>query len=190
MKAAAAMFGGLIMLTLGIGSALAGEKLATGQPAPLFELSNQQGETFSLEQRRGRGWTVLFFYPKADTPGCTRQACAFRDANRVIRELGAEVYGISGDTVKAQARFHAKYKLTFDLLADPRAKVIAAYGAKLPLLKISRRWTFLLDPDLNIRWVERDVDPMLDAERIAAQLRKLGAAKPAPPEAAPTPERE
>lgn len=184
MRAASALVGGMLMFLLGISSAWARVDLKPGQPAPLFAAVNHRGEPFSLEQRRGQGWTVLFFYPKADTPGCTKQACAFRDANRVIRELGAEVYGISGDTVKSQAAFHAKYKMTFDLLADPDAKVIAQFGAKLPLLKLSRRWTFLIDPELNIRWVERDVDPMLDAERIADQLRRLQGAAP-PPKATP-----
>lgn len=169
-------------------STAAAAELKLGDPAPLFEAQTHEGQPFRLEDRRGKGWTVLYFYPKADTPGCTKQACAFRDANRVIRELGAEIYGISADEVADQAGFHAKYHLTFTLLADPEAKVVSQWGAKLPLIKLAKRWTFLLDPDLRVRWLDRDVDPMLDAQHVAEELRKLQAADAAAaPPAAPTP---
>lgn len=146
-----------------------------GESAPLFSLSNHEGEKFSLESRRGHGWTVLFFYPKADTPGCTKQACAFRDAIEQVRAEGAEVYGISADSVDAQRAFHRKHALRFDLLADPEMVAIKAYGTKMPLVPMSKRWTFILDPQLVVRAVERDVDPMLDAKRVAAQLKRLKA---------------
>lgn len=141
-------------------------------PAPLFKVKNHTGAEFDLATRKGK-WTVLYFYPKAGTPGCTKQACAFRDSIQKIRDLGAEVYGISTDTVEDQAKFHKQHRLTFDLLADADAKVTELYGAKMPLVKISKRWTFIIDPQLKIRNVLKDVDPAMDSERVVAEITKL-----------------
>jgi peroxiredoxin Q/BCP len=113
---------------------------------------------------------VLYFYPKAGTPGCTQQACAFRDAIQTIREHNAEVYGISTDQVRRLQDFHQKHKLTFDLLSDPDAKVTEAYGVKMPLLPLAKRWTFIIDPALTIRHIEDEVDPALDAQRVVETL--------------------
>jgi len=148
-----------------------------GEPAPLFTAKTQDGSEFSLESRKGQ-WTVLFFYPKAGTPGCTKQACAFRDSIKVIRAEGAEVYGISTDDVAAQAAFHQEHRLAFPLLADPDGKVTELYGAKMPIVTVAKRWTFIIDPDLRIRQVQHDVDPALDAQRVAAEIQRLKQAKP------------
>jgi thioredoxin-dependent peroxiredoxin len=161
----------------GAGPALA--ELKAGDAAPLFTAKTQNGEVFDLASRKGQ-WTVLYFYPKAGTPGCTKQACAFRDGIKPIREEGAEVYGISADTVEAQAAFHQEHHLGFTLLADPDATVINAYGAKMLLLSMAKRWTFIIGPDLTIRQVERDVDPALDAQRVAASIASLKNGTPAP----------
>jgi len=142
-------------------------------PAPLFKATLHDGSAFDLETRRAKGWTVLYFYPKADTPGCTKQACAFRDSIEVIRQLGAEVYGVSADSVEAQRKFHEKYNLSFALIADASGAIIEMYGAKKPLLKMANRWTFLIDPELTIRWIEKDVDPVLDAQRVATKIQEL-----------------
>jgi len=144
-----------------------------GSPAPLFRLAQHDGGEFNLANRRGNGWTVLYFYPKAGTPGCTTQACAFRDAIDAIRQKNAEVYGISTDAVADLQRFHREHRLNFPLLSDPDAQVTDAYGVKMPVLTMAKRRTFLLDPDLVIRLVEDDVDPALDAQRIADALTKL-----------------
>jgi len=146
--------------------------LKVGDPAPLFKSKTQDGTEFDLKSRQGH-WTVLYFYPKAGTPGCTKQACAFRDSIEKIRKQGAEVYGISADTVADQAKFHEEHHLTFSLLADPDDQVVNLYGSKMPLLKMSKRWTFILDPELKIRMIEKDVDPALDAEKVAAQVIEL-----------------
>ena len=140
--------------------------------APLFKLKNQADVEFDLASRKGK-WTVLYFYPKAGTPGCTKQACAFRDSIKKIRDLGAEVYGISTDTVSDQAKFHKEHHLTFDLLADADAKVTELYGAKMPLVKVSKRWTFIIDPQLKIKNVLKDVDPAMDPDRVVAEIKKL-----------------
>lgn len=147
--------------------------LAAGQSAPLFTLSAHDGNPISLAARQGKGWTILYFYPKAGTPGCTTQACAFRDAIDIIRKQNAEVYGISTDEIEDLARFHQEHKLTFALLSDADAKISEAYGVKMPILNLAKRWTFIVDPDLVIRHIEEDVDPALDAKRVAEILKQL-----------------
>lgn len=169
-------FVALTLLTLTAVPAVAVE-LKAGDPAPLFTLQQQDGSAFALESRRGQ-WTVLFFYPRAGTPGCTKQVCGFRDGMARIRAAGAEVYGISTDTVADQAVFHAEQRLDFPLLADPEGTVTTAYGAKMPLLTMSKRWTFIIDPTLTIRQVEHDVDPAQDAPRVATEIARLKAAAP------------
>lgn len=147
-----------------------------GDMALLFVAKTQEGTSFDLASRKG-SWTVLYFYPKAETPGCTKQACTLRDNIEKIRHQGAEVFGVSSDTVEAQASFYKKHNLNFTLLADPEDKVIRMYGTKMPLLKLSRRWTFIIDPELKIRKISKDVDPVLDSEKMAAQIEQLKNAK-------------
>ncbi len=152
------------------------DALQVGQSAPLFQLQAHDGDSISLAARQGKGWTVLYFYPKAGTPGCTAQACAFRDAIELIRKQNAEVYGISTDAVKDLLAFHQQHKLTFTLLADEDAKISEAYGVKMPFLNMAKRWTFIVDPNLTIRRIDDDVDPALDAKRVAEMLKQLQAA--------------
>jgi len=140
--------------------------------APLFKAKTHEGKDFDLESRKG-AWTVLYFYPKADTPGCTKQACAFRDNIEKIRKHNAEVYGISTDTVDDQAQFHKKHGLNFTLLADPEATVTNLYDAKMPMIKVSKRRTFIIDPELKIRSIEKDVDPAMDSEKVAQKIKEM-----------------
>lgn len=161
----------LALLGLSFSTAQAAE-LKVGDSAPLFTAQTQEGKTFDLKSRKGH-WTVLYFYPKADTPGCTKQACSFRDDIQKIRNEGAEVYGISADAVKDQKAFHTKYKLNFTLIADPKDAVVNLYGTKMPIVKMSKRWTFIVGPDLTIRDIEKDVDPVLDAKRVAKEIAEL-----------------
>lgn len=163
-----------VLAAVPVASVCAAVELKPGDPAPLFTAKTQDGSDFSLESRKGQ-WTVLFFYPKAGTPGCTKQACAFRDSINVIRAEGAEVYGISTDDVEAQAAFHKEHNLAFPLLADPEGTVTELYGAKMPLITIAKRWTFIIDPTLTIRQVQHDVDPPKDADRVAAEIKRLKA---------------
>ncbi|WAR44258.1 peroxiredoxin [Methylomonas rapida] len=165
----------LLLLWLGFTGSVVAEALSIGQPAPPFELISHEGNAFKLSDRQNQGWTILYFYPKAGTPGCTTQACAFRDAIQAIRQQNAEVYGISTDEVEDLSAFHKEHKLTFNLLSDPDAKVTEAYGVKMPVLNMAKRWTFILDPSLVIRQIDDDVDPALDAERVAQSLKKLQA---------------
>lgn len=175
--------GCLTFLLVSIASAA--PELKPGDDAPLFTARTHSGDTFDLASRKGQ-WTVLFFYPKAGTPGCTKQVCAFRDGVEKIRAEGAEVYGISTDSVEDQANFHNEHHLSFTLLADPDGTVVEKYGTKMPILTRSKRWTFIIDPSLKIRQVEHDVDPELDAQRVAAEIARLkstNAPAPAPPAA-------
>ena len=103
-------------------------KLAPGDPAPDFELPDQNGNTVQLADFRGRK-LLLYFYPKADTPGCTRQACSVRDARAELADMGLSVVGLSPDTPAKQKKFDDKYGLTFPLLADTDRRIAQAYGA-------------------------------------------------------------
>lgn len=143
-----------------------------GDPAKTFKLKTHTGEDFDLQSRKGK-WTVLYFFPKAETPGCTKQACSFRDNIKKIRAQDAEVFGISTDNVKNQAAFVKNHALNFILLADDKAEVTTAYGAKIPLMTMSKRWTFIIDPNLIIRDIARDVDPVTDAARVAKAISEL-----------------
>ena len=164
----------LAALNLGLLGCGQASELKVGDPAPGINLLTDEGKDFNLDSRKGQ-WTVLYFYPKAETPGCTKQACAFRDGLSEIRNLGAEVFGVSGDSVEALRKFKENHKLNFTLLADPSLDAIKLYGTKMPFLKVSKRWTFIIGPDLKIRSIEKDVDPVLDAKRIAELLKKFQA---------------
>ena len=158
----------LLVATIALGS----QELRVGDRAPEFYLKNQRGEDFDLRARKAK-WTVLYFYPKAETPGCTKQACAFRDNIEKIKKLGAEVYGVSVNSVEEQSGFAKNHKINFDLLADSDAKVTELYGVKMMMLKMAKRWTFILDGELKIRDIEKDVDPVKDAEYVAGKLSQL-----------------
>lgn len=149
-------------------------ELKPGDPAPLFTAQTQEGKSFDLASRKGK-WTVLYFYPKAGTPGCTKQACAYRDSIEKIRAKGkgTDVYGISADTVQEQAKFHKEHNLSFTLLADPEDKIVDRYGSRMALGKMSKRWTFIVDPDLKIQSIDKDVDPVLDSAKVADRLMEL-----------------
>ena len=148
-----------------------------GDAAPQFEAPLDSGTPFSLAERKGQGWTVLYFYPKADTPGCTKQACAFRDRIQTIRKEGAEVYGVSTDSVADLQAFRKKYNLNFPLISDKDAKIATLFGAKMPLKDMAKRWTFVIDSDLKVRWINNDVDPAKDVDVVATKIRDLKLAR-------------
>jgi len=164
---------GLIMIGSFFASLVhAAPDIKVNDPAPVFSVKAHDGSDFNLATRKGQ-WTVLYFYPKADTPGCTKQACTLRDNIEKIRAQGADVYGVSADTVEAQAAFHKKYHLNFTLLADAHDKIIEMYGVKMPMLKMAKRWTFIIDPDLKVRKIIKDVDPVKDSLKTAEEIANL-----------------
>jgi peroxiredoxin Q/BCP len=149
-----------------------------GDAAPAFALIDQAGKPRNSDEFRGK-WLVLYFYPKAGTPGCTEEACSFRDDIVVLHALGAEVVGVSTDSVEAIEAFGKAQHLPFTLLADPDGKVAQAYGSLLNLgvMKFAKRYTYLVNPAGRVVKVYKDVDTKTYAKTIAADLRSL-AGKP------------
>lgn len=154
------------------------EWLEPGTKAPAFRLQDDRGRTVALADLKGKP-VVLYFYPKDDTPGCTKEACAFRDAERELEKLGAVVLGVSPDTVESHAKFRDKYSLNFPLLADPDHKVAEKYGAwreKNMYGKKSmgiQRSTYLIAPDGKIAKVWKRVKVDGHAEQVLEALRDL-----------------
>lgn len=143
-------------------------------PAPSFELHDQAGKSHTLTDYSGK-WLVLYFYPKDDTPGCTKEACNFRDDIYHIRELKAEVVGVSTDDVESHAEFAKKYSLPFPLLSDTGATVAKSYGAafKLGPFSIAKRHSFIISPEGKIAKIYRKVDPKTHSDEIIADLKTL-----------------
>jgi peroxiredoxin Q/BCP len=138
--------------------------IASGDIAPDFELSDQQGDPVKLSDFRGQT-VVLYFYPKADTPGCTTQACGVRDHRADYQNANAVVLGVSPDPVKAVSKFDQKYGLGFPLLADEDHAVAEAYGVWVEKSRYGRtymgneRTTYVIGPDGTIKDVLRNVKP-------------------------------
>ncbi|WP_204378278.1 peroxiredoxin [Hymenobacter lapidarius] len=127
--------------------------LQVGQPAPDFSLKTTTGTTFRLRDLRGRH-VVLYFYPKDDTPGCTTQACTFRDQYEDFKDLGAEVVGVSSDSEKSHQKFTAKHNLPFELLADENGTVRKLYEVPRAMLGLlPGRVTFVIDKDGVIQYI-------------------------------------
>ncbi|HSH72626.1 MAG TPA: peroxiredoxin [Methylophilaceae bacterium] len=147
----------------------------TGQPAPAFNLKDSNNTQHQLSDYSGK-WLVLYFYPKDDTPGCTKEACHFRDDLFELEKLGAKVVGVSVDDSESHAKFAEKYKLPFPLLADKDGKVADSYGAltNLGIFKIAKRYTFLIDPKGNIAKSYLSVDTSRHSQEIIDDLKKLG----------------
>jgi peroxiredoxin Q/BCP len=128
-------------------------KVGVGDEAPDFELLDQAGHAVRLRDFRGKRPVVLYFYPKDDTPGCTKEACSFRDQYEDFRAVGAEVIGVSSDSPESHSRFVQKYELPFRLLSDRRGVVRKAYGIPATLGLIPGRVTFVIDPKGVVRHV-------------------------------------
>lgn len=139
--------------------------------APDFKLPDQHGKQHTLPDYAGR-WLVLYFYPRDDTPGCTREACSFRDGLAKLQAAGAHVVGVSVDSQESHQQFAAKYKLPFTLLADPDGNTVRQYGALIDwkLFRLAKRKTFLISPDGRIHRVFNHVDPNSHADEILAVL--------------------
>ncbi len=120
--------------------------------APHFTLPSTAGKEFNLQEQKGQP-LILYFYPKDFTPGCTKEACEFRDQFAFFRKQDIQVWGISRDNLETHERFRQEYKLPFHLLADEAGEVAKLYKATIPLLPVTRRITYLLDSDHNIAGV-------------------------------------
>jgi thioredoxin-dependent peroxiredoxin len=155
--------------------------IETGTEAPDFELPNQDGEPVALDSYRGQ-WVVLYFYPRADTPGCTTQACGIRDRGADYANVGAVVLGVSPDEPDKLRKFADKYGLPFTLLGDADHSVADAYGTWVEKKNYGKtymgiqRSTFLIDPEGVVRHVFPRVKPDTHDEKVLGALRELGAA--------------
>lgn len=142
-----------------------------GDAAPDFELTDANGKRVRLSEYRGKKSVVLYFYPKDDTPGCTKEACSFRDSYEAFQEAGAEVIGVSSDSEASHGKFAAKYRLPFTLLADAGGAVRKQYGVPATLGLLPGRVTFVIDTDGIVRHV---FNSQLQATRhVAEALRTL-----------------
>jgi peroxiredoxin Q/BCP len=142
-----------------------------GDAAPDFTLTDQHGKVHSLAEYRDQKNVVLYFYPKDETTGCTREACGFRDKATELRTLGAAVFGVSVDSVESHVRFADKYDLNFLLLSDPEGKVSRAYGA-LSEKGTSKRFTFLIDRQGVVRKIYTKVDVNEHASEVARFIQE------------------
>ncbi len=162
------------MISLFAWSSASASTLKIGQPAPEFDLTDQNGKAHTIAQYRNQ-WLVLYFYPKDDTPGCTTEACNFRDDYLQLKKLNTQVLGISIDNNQSHAEFASKYHLPFPLLADTQGSVALAYDALFELgpMKFAKRHTFIINPQGNIARVYTKVDPASHSDEIIQAVKQL-----------------
>lgn len=156
-------------------SAWAAEPPAVGAAAPEFRLQDQTGKWHTLKDYRGK-WVVLYFYPKDNTPGCTTQACEFRDNIFAYREIGAVILGVSVDDVASHKAFSEEHNLPFPILADSEKKTATAYGTLtkyLGIAELARRDTFIVDPQGRVAKHFMKVDPKGHSELVLSELKQL-----------------
>jgi peroxiredoxin Q/BCP len=152
--------------------------LKIGRKAPAFSLPNQDEKPETLKGVLGK-WVVLYFYPKDDTPGCTKEACAIADVYKDFKRQGVVVFGVSKDTPKSHKKFAEKYSLPFTLLSDPTMEMMAKYGAfaeKKMYGKVVRgtnRITYIINPEGKIARAYENVDPASHALELLADLKAL-----------------
>lgn len=148
------------------------------EKAPDFHLKNQSGEDKRLSDYKGN-YLLIYFYPKDDTPGCTKEACSIRDNLPEFQKLDFQVVGISADTLKSHQKFADKFKLNFDILADEEKKVVTSYGVwgkkkfmGKEYMGISRK-SFLIDPNSKIVKIYDKIKPALHAQEVLEDLKKI-----------------
>ncbi len=155
----------------------ASEAPSVGSRAPEFELADQTGQLHSLEDYRDQ-WVVLYFYPKDETPGCTTEACEFRDNIFAFRDLNAQILGVSLDDVESHREFAENHSLPFPLLADVDGDAADAYGVKTRMLgmTVAKRQTFIIAPDGQIAKHYEKVKPSEHSAQVIADLKLLNEA--------------
>jgi len=164
----------LLLITFLSTPVLAGDPPVVGAEAPSFKLQDQNGEWHALEDYSGQ-WLAVYFYPKDDTPGCTKEACNFRDNIYAFKAIGAAVVGISVDDVESHKEFSDKYKLPFTLLADEDNETSKAYGVlkDYKLVKLASRQSFLVNPEGKIAKHYDDVDPDTHTDEVLTDIKAL-----------------
>jgi peroxiredoxin Q/BCP len=145
-----------------------------GDSIPSFQLNDQNGNVFNSDDVIGKKPVVIYFYPKNFTPGCTKEACSFRDSYEDFKEIGAEVIGISGDSEKSHAKFTAKYNLPFILLADGTGKVRKKFGIKKSLLGlVPGRETFVIDAQGKLIFKFNSLDASKHMKKALKAIKKI-----------------
>ena len=170
------LFAGILLMT---GIAAPGGAPEVGALAPAFKLQDQTGKWHSLSDYKGH-WVALYFYPKDDTPGCTTQACSFRDNVFAFKKENAVILGISVDDVASHKAFAEKHGLPFTLLADPDKAVTREYGVLktyMGVMEMARRDTFLIDPDGKVAKHYESVEPEGHSQVVLDDIKALKAAK-------------
>ena len=147
------------------------EPLNVGDDAPKLKTTDQDGKKVDLGKELGKGTSLVYFYPKADTPGCTKQACNLRDAFEDVKKAGIKVFGVSADTSKDQKNFADKFKLPFVLLADKKGEVIKAFGVPTSAKGFAKRQSFLVK-DGKIVWRDLKATPTTQAQDAIAAAKK------------------
>ncbi len=149
-------------------------KVNVGDTAPDFTLTSHKGENVTLSQFRGKKNVVLYFYPKDETPGCTREACTFRDSYELFTDLGAEVVGVSADTVESHKAFAEHHNLPFTLLSDVTNEVRKLYGVTSSLGLVPGRVTFIIDKKGLVRHVfSSQLQPEKHIQEAREVLKKI-----------------
>ena len=148
--------------------------LKIGDDAPTFTLPDSLGNQVSLNDYKGK-WVVLYFYPKDDTPGCTTEACHFRDDFKSLEAISAKVIGVSIDDSFSHKKFAEKYNLPFPLLSDASGEVASRYGAlnNFLVIKLAKRYTYLINPQGKIAKIYLSVDTSKHSQEIIEDLKKL-----------------
>ena len=159
-----------------LGTARADELLAVGVPAPEVVGTDAKGATFKLSAQKGK-YAIVYFYPKDDTPGCTKEACAFRDAFDKFVAAGVTIFGVSRDSEPSHKAFQQKYTLPFPLTADTSGAVQKAYRVPDSVWGSTKRVSFLVGPDGKIARVFPDVDPGVHAKDLLGIIASLKGAK-------------
>ena len=162
----------LLLTALLSATVFAGEPPAVGSDAPSFKLQDQNGEWHALKDYHGQ-WLAVYFYPRDDTPGCTKEACNFRDNIYAFKAIDAVVVGISVDDVESHKAFSDKYKLPFTILADSQSQTARAYGVlrDYKLMKLASRQSFLINPEGKIAKHYADVDPDTHTAEVLADIK-------------------
>jgi peroxiredoxin Q/BCP len=163
-----------VLILMFLSKAHAANAPAAGQMAPEFRLQDAAGQWHALSEYRGK-WVALYFYPKDGTPGCTTEACEFRDNVFAFRDANAVIIGISVDDVEDHKKFAEKHSLPFTILADSDKKVSEAYGVLTSFLgwKFSRRETFLIDPNGRVAKHYADVSPKGHSQELLADIKAM-----------------
>lgn len=170
-----ALLAGTLFVTLAASPARAGTLPKVGDKAPLVEGKDQDGNAWKLADSVGKKLVLLYFYPKDDTPGCTKEACGFRDRITDLKQDNVEVVGVSFDSADSHKSFISKYNLNFHLLADTDGKIADAYGVRIEGRNMARRVSFLIGLDGKIAHVTDSPNAdthLAESKEAVAKLKK------------------